>query len=283
MAASAPRWVAGILVVLIGVRLAALLTASGPPPAPPPSGDVAVAAPRPAADLPSILRANLFGSAPAANSNPANAPTTNLALVLSGIVADADPARGLALIGPTASALKVYAVGAALPGGARLHSVLPDRVLLDRGGSLESLPLPRRFATGAPPPPPPPVAGGERVRQFVQENPGVIGQVLRPQAVMADGRQRGYRIYPGPNQAAFNRLGLRAGDLVTAINGTTLDDPSRGGEIFSTLSSVAEARVTVIRNGAQQEIVLNLADVANDAQTLDTQPVDPAQPNEATQ
>lgn len=267
--ANAPRWVAGILVVLIGAQIAALLTSrpSGMPSAPPAATSSSVQA----VDLPSILRSNLFGAA-AANTDPNAAPTTSLSLVLSGIIADQDPQRGYALIGPSATAIKVYAVGASLPGGARLHSVLPDRVLLDRGGTIESLPLPRRISSAAAPPPvamaPP---GGERVQQFVRDNPGVIGEILRPQAVLADGRQRGYRVYPGPNQAAFNRLGLRPGDLVTAINGTTLDDPTKGGEIFSTLSSVAEARVTVIRNGSQQELVLNLADVANEADRMNAQ------------
>jgi general secretion pathway protein C len=267
--ASAPRWVAGILVVLIGAQLASMLTTR---PAPiPPATPAAAAATRQVVDLPSILRASLFGSA-AANTDPNAAPTTSLSLVLSGIIADQDPQRGYALVGPSAAAIKVYAVGATLPGGARLHSVLPDRVLLDRGGTIEALLLPRRSSSG---PAPPPVAaapqGGERVQQFMRDNPGVIGEILRPQAVLADGRQRGYRVYPGPNQAAFNRLGLRPGDLVTAINGTTLDDPSKGGDIFGTLSSVAEARVTVIRNGAQQELVLNLADVANEAERMNPQ------------
>jgi general secretion pathway protein C len=270
---SAPRWVAGALIVLLGAQLAVLLTtprpaavATTPPLTQTPMVNQAV-------DLPALLRANLFGATPASNA-PAAAPTTNLSLVLSGIVADQDPQRGLALLGPSAAAIKVYAVGAALPGGARLHSVLPDRVLLDHGGTIESLALPRRISSAAPlpPPPPPPAAAAvERVQQLMRSNPGLIGEVLRPQAVLADGRQRGYRVYPGPNQAAFNRLGLRPGDLVTAINGTTLDDPSRGGEVFSTLSSVAEARVTVIRNGAQQELSLNLADMANEAERMNVQ------------
>lgn len=273
--ATAPRWVAGILVVLIGAQLAALLTSGTAVQAPPPGPSAPVT--RQVVDLPSILRANLFGSAPA-NTDPSSAPATNLSLVLSGIIADTDPARGLALLGPSANAIKVYAVGAMLPGGVKLHSVLPDRVLLDRGGTVEALVLPKRIASGpAPPPPPVAAAGGERVQQFMRDNPGVIGEIMRPQVVLADGRQRGYRVYPGPNQAAFNRLGLRPGDLVTAINGTTLDDPSRGGEIFGTLSSVAEARVTVIRNGAQQELLLNLADVANEAETMNTQPPPPAE------
>jgi len=55
---------------------------------------------------------------------------------------------------------------------------------------------------------------------------------------------------------------------VTAINGTPLDDPSRGQEIFQTLSSASEARVTVMRNGRQQDLSLNMSQVAQQAQAL---------------
>ena len=264
LAASAPRWVAGILVVLLGAQLAAWITSAGDS-APPPAA-AAPAVTRNEVDVPSILRANIFGQA-AVSADPGSAPATSLSLVLSGILADEDPQRGYALIGPSATAIKVYAVGAMLPGGVKLHSVLPDRVLLDRGGTVESLLLPRRSSAGTAPPPPT-AAAMDRVQQVVRDNPGIIGEIMRPQAVLADGKQRGYRVYPGPNQAAFNRLGLRPGDLVTAINGTALDDPARGGEIFGTLGSVAEARVTIVRNGAQQELMLNLADVANEAERL---------------
>jgi hypothetical protein len=55
---------------------------------------------------------------------------------------------------------------------------------------------------------------------------------------------------------------------VTAINGTPLDDPARGQEIFSTLGSSSEARVTVMRNGKQQDLTLNMAQIAQDAEQL---------------
>ena len=58
---------------------------------------------------------------------------------------------------------------------------------------------------------------------------------MRPQPVFAGGKMRGFRVYPGANRQAFARLGLRAGDLVTAINGTPLDDQDRAQEIFGTL------------------------------------------------
>jgi hypothetical protein len=80
------------------------------------------------------------------------------------------------------------------------------------------------------------------------------------------GKLRGFRVYPGRNRQAFTRLGLRSGDLVVAINGTPLDDPARGDEIFRTIGSASEARVTVMRNGQQQDLSLNMAQVAQEAE-----------------
>ena len=108
----------------------------------------------------------------------------------------------------------------------------------------------------------------DRMRQLVNADPGVIGQVVRPQPVFAGGKMRGFRVYPGANRQAFARLGLRAGDLVTAINGSPLDDRDRAQEIFGTLNSSTDARVTVTRNGRQQELVLNIAQVAAEAEQL---------------
>ena len=78
----------------------------------------------------------------------------------------------------------------------------------------------------------------------------------------------GFRVYPGRNRAAFMRLGLRPGDQVTAINGTPLDDRDRGEQILRTLGSSSEARVTLIRGGQQQDLTLNIAQVAQEADSL---------------
>jgi S1-C subfamily serine protease len=67
-------------------------------------------------------------------------------------------------------------------------------------------------------------------------------------------------------------MGLRPGDLVTHINGTPLDDKDRAQEIFNTLSSSTDARVSVTRNGRQQELVLNIAQVAAEADQLGAGP-----------
>jgi general secretion pathway protein C len=196
-------------------------------------------------------------------------------LVLAGLMATADPKEGMAIIGESAATAKVVSVGQQVPGGAQLHSVYNDRAIIDRNGALESVFLPRNSAVSGAAPPPPPMAATntndvmvERMRKLVSDDPGVIGQVLRPQPVFAGGKMRGFRVYPGANRQAFARLGLRAGDLVTAINGTPLDDKDRAQEIFGTLNSSTDARITVTRNGRQQELVLNVAQISAEAEQL---------------
>jgi general secretion pathway protein C len=110
------------------------------------------------------------------------------------------------------------------------------------------------------------------MRKLITESPSLLADVMRPQPVFANGKQTGYRVYPGRNRQAFTRLGLRPGDLVTAVNGTPLDDPEHGQQIFNTLGASSEAHVTVQRNGQQQDVVLNLAQVTQEAESLSGAP-----------
>ena len=275
-----PRLATWGLALALGVQAAFIVTdlsgsskAAGAAGAPPPgfvqSRSVNVAA---------ITNSHLFGNAvvEASEQNAANATQTSMALVLTGIIAADDPRNGLAILGPTAAAAKVYAVGDNVPGGAKLHSVMTDRVVLDRNGKLEYLALPRQLQGGGMPNAPPPSASAlqmenpvvERMRKLMTDDPGLVADIMRPQPVFAQGKQRGYRVYPGRNRQAFVRLGLRPGDLVTAINGTPLDDPARGQEVFRTIGSSNEAHVTVMRNGQQQDLTLNMAQVAQEAEAL---------------
>jgi general secretion pathway protein C len=245
--------------------------------------------PRHNLDVATITGAHLFGAAPAAKQDGANAPQTSIPLVLTGTIAGNDPQNGLAILGPTAQTAKVYAVGDNVPGGAKLHSVYSDRVVIDRNGELESLALPRQVTSTAPPPSTAMLSSEnsmEHMRRMISEQPSLLADVIHPQPVMDHGHMNGFRVYPGRNRMAFMRLGLRPGDQVTAINGTPLDDRDRGEQIMHTLSSASEARVTVIRNGQTQDLNLNIAQIAQEADSLATQspaaqtgivpPVDPA-------
>ena len=105
-------------------------------------------------DVASIANAHLFEAPPIAApaQDATNAPQSSLPLVLVGIISADDPQNGLAILGENAAAAKVYAVGDNVPGGAKLHSVLSDRVVIERNGALESLMLPRQLQSGAAPP-----------------------------------------------------------------------------------------------------------------------------------
>ncbi len=267
----APQLAVWVLAAALGVQAAIIVThlagsGVGHPPRTPPAGATAA---RPAMDLAALTNGHLFGAAPPPPPvDDANAPQTSMPLILTGIFAAADSKDGLAIIGTSASNAKVYPVGARVPGNARVHAVYNDRVLLDRNGAIEALMLPHKFTGGAPAPVATGASALDRVQRAISNEPGIVSDVLRPQPVFADGKLRGYRVYPGGNVRAFATLGLRNGDLVIAVNGTALDDPNRGNDIFTSLANTDQARVTVMRNGQQQDITLNMSQIANQAEQL---------------
>ena len=271
-----PRAATWVLALALGVQAALIVTdLAGAGRRVSTAAPVHAAAGNHALDLAAITNAHLFGAAPPPKQDGANAPQTSIPLVLTGTIAGNDPQNGLAILGQNAQSAKVYAVGDSVPGGAKLHSVYSDRVVIERDGQLESLQLPRQVNAGNAPPPSAAALQGEnsieRMRRMISEQPGLLADVMRPQPVMDHGRMNGFRVYPGRDRMAFMRLGLRPGDQVTAINGTPLDDRDRGEQILHTLSSASEAHVTVIRGGQQQDLVLNIAQIAQEADSLAAQ------------
>jgi general secretion pathway protein C len=281
-----PRIATGVLGVALFVQAALIVTdLAGGGAKPAPVHTAAVQA-RPL-DLEIINRAHLFGKDELGGGGGGPPIAPKVPLVLTGVIAGNDAQNGLAIIGQSAQATKVYAVGDTVPGGVKLHAVYEDRVILDDNGELQTLALPRNLNPAlAPPPSAALLQGGanpsfERVRRMISEQPGLIGDVVRPQPVvdLKTGRMNGFRVFPGRDRTAFARLGLHPGDLVTAINGTPLDDRDRSEQILKTLSSASEARVTVVRGGQQQDLVLNIAQLAQEADNLANQlgsPVPPA-------
>jgi general secretion pathway protein C len=232
---------------------------------------------RPTLRVRDIVAAHLFGEA-AATAADGSAPQTAVQLVLAGVMAVADPKRGLAIIGPSAAGARLYTVGDAVPGGVKLYSVYAEHVLLDRDGTIESLLLPKKLALASAPPPPTAsgaMSPGQRLVALAQGNGALLGGLVRATPVInpTGGKLSGFRIFPGgrANIATFTQLGLRPGDLVTAVNGTQLDDVNRGNEILQTLSSAASATLTVQRNGQSMDLNLNLETVVTEAESAAVQ------------
>jgi general secretion pathway protein C len=267
-----PGLIAGLLAIAIAAQAALLLTSQPGAPLATPAAALPAAAPRATeVNVQAIVDAHLFGTPSSRPVDSATAPQTSLPLVLAGLLANSDPNRGSAIVGSSATNAKFVSVGGAVEGGARLHAVYYDRVVLERNGALESLFLPKNFSmstqamptiasrTGGP-------AGASPTQrlQGIANNNTLFNGLARVQAVLAQGKLIGYRLFPtGTNsQQAFAKLGLISGDLLTAINGTPLDDPNKASDILQTLASAASASVTVSRNGTPTEVNLNLESVA---------------------
>ncbi|MBW7931614.1 MAG: type II secretion system protein GspC [Gammaproteobacteria bacterium] len=276
-----PFWASLLLVVAIAYYLARLvwLLLPGPAPAawvPPPlmaATTPAAASPGAAAGYAGISAAHLFGKAdaePAASTaRVEDAPQTQLQLQLRGAIAALDERFAHAIIADGSGREKVYFIKDQLPGGATLQQVQADRVILSRGGILESLLLPRTSsggtAAGSPSPAPPrPVARRPMpsMQEVVNQQAASIGDILRPQPFMPNGELKGYRVYPGRNRAQFVALGLRPGDLVTEINGLALNNPALAMETFRSLSNTSQVSVTIERDGQPQSLMLDANQVA---------------------
>ena len=174
---------------------------------------------------------------------------------------------GYAIISSGANKIKHYALGDDIPGGAILHAVYADRVILERDIRMETLRLPRANAKGfnqktkakpttanaqAKP------AGNndfENLGQFRQEimkNPVRLTEFINAAPENSpDGAFMGYKLTPSKNTDMFYQLGLQPGDVVTNINGITLDAPNKGPEAMQAMATASEVTMIVMREGTE--------------------------------
>ncbi|MES1195385.1 MAG: type II secretion system protein GspC [Steroidobacter sp.] len=214
-----------------------------------------------------IADAHLFGIASAEPRDDANnLQPTQINLVLAGTMAFNDPKEGFAIVGDNAVNAKFYRVGATINGSIRLYAVYTDHVIIDRAGALETLSLPHGPSIGGPPPSRPGVNSGaqfsDNIRRLANNSPNTLAQMIRVQPVFSNGTQKGYRVYPGRERAQFTRLGLQAGDLITSINGTLLNDPGVTNDILGLLSSSSSVMVSIERNGNPMTLNLDISQIS---------------------
>jgi len=99
-------------------------------------------------NVPEVQLANLtlFGTAAdtggAVEVDTENLPETNLRLSLRGVLAADGEFPGSALIEDDKGKTEAYLVGNELPGNAKLRTVFPNRVIIERAGKLENLYFP---------------------------------------------------------------------------------------------------------------------------------------------
>lgn len=272
-----PAIAAAFFALLLGRALADLVWSLVPLPEsarwrPPAAAPVSAGRNPNTVDVNAIIAAQLFGryDAPAtAEASLLNAPETPLNLILLGLLADDREQYSRALIAVQNGEENAYAIGDDVTRGVTLQAIFPDRVILSRGGRLETLSLdrdkpgasgdfvsaPQASANDAAP------AGGQslaQIRDEVLRDPVKASEYVRVQPANVGGQLKGYRIYPGRDRSAFSAAGLRPGDLVTSVNGVQLDDPAKALQLLGELSSAGQVNLVIERGGQPQNISVNL-------------------------
>ena len=279
-----PKWITLLLVVAIAWKLAQIIWMLVPGSA---GSDVLLQAPTQAnaptnrsvptqANVQAIAGSHLFGvaaldAAPPPPPDPAeNLAETRLSLSLKGTIAATDQRDSVAIIADQSNEDKVYVVGDSIMSGTSLHAVYRDRVILNEGGVLKELNLPRDFPTSAQPARRN-VANTTRtaesedadsIQNVVAQNVTKLADVIRPTPYFVAGQQQGYRVYPGRDRKQFAALGLRPGDLIKDIDGAALTDPQQAMQIFQNLGSADQVSVTVERNGQPEVLVLKTSQLS---------------------
>ena len=251
-------------------------------PPPPPASAAAFEAPV-QVDIEALVSAELFGSAEIVvpEQSIADAPDSTASLKLLGVYAAENEQKASAIVEETTGAQSVVFVGEALPGGyGSLKQVFADRIIIDRGGRLETLrmeDLTGQLGDLSGPKEEEPVGKAEirsidkrrdaqvaqslnDVRSKLQTDPASLRDVLsiEPSYDKGSGQLLGYRLGPGKDRKLFGRVGLQRNDLVTAINGVALDDPTRAMALLNDLNSAKELTLTLQRGGQQIDLQLPL-------------------------
>lgn len=240
-----------------------------------------------------IANFHLFGqyspNKPAAPVDSKKRQDTQLALKLQGVYARPGK-EGQAVI-EEGGQQHVYAIGANIGNsGAKLKEIHLDYVVLNHNGNEETLRLPEAKlssrdgapmqnmpgdqsmpimddAANMPAPdmnipsesPAQPDAGANLsgFRDAALNNNAKLLEAVSPQPYEANGKFVGFRLMPGSDPGLFNKAGLQPSDIVTAINGTTLDSPAAGMQALQSASTASQINLSVTRGGQQINVPLS--------------------------
>jgi len=191
------------------------------------------------------------------------APQTSLALNLRGVIASRDKKSARAIIADSSGNEQFYAIDAPLPGGAVLKEIHAGKVILLRDGRYETLLLPKdetigEGAPGAAMSMPNSDAAMQEFRDAAMNNPQSLMERVRPMPVSEGGKFIGYRFLPNEDPGFLARFGMEPNDIVTAVNGMSLDNPAKGMQVLNSLKTDGEVRVDTVRNGAPRSFVLRM-------------------------
>jgi len=227
-----------------------------------------------ATELRQLLSANLFGQADMAagqNLSPSSIPPTSLNLVLTGVMVGGT--NNFAFISINGSNETAFGLGDEILAGATLHAVYPDRVLLRRGGALESLVLKDSLALpeGA-------IITSPQYRNdaplsgirgsgtsFTVERGTLTQQMQKPeflsQALMVPNASGGFLVREIQPGSIYEKLGMRTGDVIRSVNGQPINNMDEVMKLYQQLggiNQVGSLAIEVTRGGRTESLQYNI-------------------------
>jgi general secretion pathway protein C len=85
-----------------------------------------------------------------------------------------------------------------------------------------------------------------------------LAEVVSISAVREGAALLGYRVSPGKDQEQFTQLGFKAGDVVTSVNGISLDNPANTMVLYNSLRDAGAAVFELQREDQQLTLSVNL-------------------------
>lgn len=273
------QWLPGVLnggmLLLLTASLAQWTWLMIKPPLPP----LVVAPPAPPVSantfsLQPLLAAHLFGqvSQELTGRRLDNLPISSLNLVLNGVIASG--AGGYALISVNGQSQEPFAVGQTITGSAVLQAVYSDRVVISRNGALESLLLEGADNSqppqdmGAPATNRTANAPADLVREtgtnhYIVARDQLTAQIRTPdflrQATLVPSSGGGFLVRQIQPNSLYEKLGLRAGDVIKSINGQPINSAEDALKLYQQLSSITSVQLDVARGGKSEAIYYQFA------------------------
>lgn len=200
-------------------------------------------------------------ASPLASGNESSVSSTRQALFLVSANPGRNAREGTARIGTNPENPQTYVAGAILANGARLAEVHSTRVVIERGNKRLTLHLSKDTTAGLTE-----RSEGETDLMFLGgAEPSVeprpvssvqLTDVIRAMPLFEADQLRGLQVYAGRQSSTFAQLGLRPGDLITAVDGVVVTDPMQSLQSLDALIDGAAMVVSVERG--TETLVLSL-------------------------
>jgi type II secretion system protein C len=216
-----------------------------------------------------IVAAHLFGAAP---STAAEGRPEPLELLLQGTIAGDEPAAGQAIIRMHDKKARVFNAGQDIDPNTQLLRVYIDHVVINYLGAEQTLALPqsgllasllRPLWRGQP----------ARAEQVEELQPGHAVEPVVREANYASiveyaeflpttgrGGTLGVKVTGIKDPEQMARVGLQDGDVITALNGEPLKNPTQIAQLLEALSHGGAVNVSVEHDGQATDLALQAVD-----------------------